>query len=73
MICVTMFITGGLDGGLGYRAEVLAWLDEEQQWVEEGKMPMARGTMPSPPLTTRPLPPSVAEFDGCTMAWSSKM
>ena len=43
MICVTMFITGGLDGGLGYRAEVLAWLDEEQQWVEEGKMPTARG------------------------------
>ena len=38
-----MFITGGKDGdGGNYRDEVLVWLDEEQQWVEEGKMKVAR-------------------------------
>ena len=42
--------SGGKDGGeddhdhglVKSRGEVLAWLDEEQEWVEEGKMKMAR-------------------------------
>ena len=39
---LSMFITGGRDGDGHDRDEVLALLDEEQQWVEEGKMKVAR-------------------------------
>ena len=45
MLCVTLFITGGRDDGdYKPRDEVLAWLDEKQQWVEEGKMKVARSS-----------------------------
>jgi len=37
-----LYATGGKDGDYQTRDEVLAWLDEEQQWVEEGKMKVAR-------------------------------
>ena len=44
VLCVTLFITGGRDDDEYMpRDEVLAWLDEKQQWVEEGKMKMGRG------------------------------
>jgi len=36
-----LYATGGFDD-YNARDEVLAWLDEEQQWVEEGKMKVAR-------------------------------
>ena len=41
VLCVTLFLTGGFDD-YNARDEVLAWLDEEQQWVEEGKMKRAK-------------------------------
>jgi len=37
-----LYATGGRDDDDNDRDEVLAWLDEEQQWVEEGKMKVAR-------------------------------
>ena len=40
-MCLTIFITGCWDYQ-DPRDEVLAWLDEEQQWVEEGKMMIGR-------------------------------
>ena len=46
VLCVTFFLTGGFTGsnvGSYVRDEVLAWLDEEQQWVEEGNMKVATG------------------------------
>ena len=42
VLCVTLFITGGRDDDYNDRDEVLAWLDDEQQWVEEGKMKVGR-------------------------------
>ena len=41
MICALLFLLGGHDGE-NYREEILAWLDEEQEWVEAGKMQLAR-------------------------------
>jgi len=39
----TVFISGGEDGAYhSNRAEVLAWSDEEQDWVEKGKLQMTR-------------------------------
>ena len=42
VLYLTLFITGGRDDDDNDRDEVLAWLDEEQQWVEVGKMKVAR-------------------------------
>ena len=36
------YIAGGKDADRVVRAEVLAWIDGEQEWVEKGKLQMAR-------------------------------
>merc|ERR1711892_347638 len=46
--CVTsggrLFATGGHDDDYNDRDEIMAWLDEEQEWVEEGKLKVARSS-----------------------------
>ena len=38
------FVTGGHDDDYNDRDEIMAWLDEEQEWVEEGKLKVARSS-----------------------------
>ena len=39
-ILIVFCFAGGTDGP--YRDEIMAWLDDEQEWVETGKMKIAR-------------------------------
>ena len=40
-ILIILCFAGGYGGG-SYRAEIMVWLDDEQEWEETGKMKMGR-------------------------------
>ena len=59
VICVYKCVTGGHDSSV--TDDILGWVDEEQEWVEAGKMKMARS---SHAVTIIQMDDSVMEYCG---------